>query len=208
MTIGIWPRRVVLGALLLAPLAACGGGDLPPASYPKVSYDYLTRLRLNVASVEIDDSLPPPADPREMSRLAPTPPVEALRQMAQDRLLANGSAGRAVFVIDEASIFQVRDRYEGKMTVHLDVTTSDGSRSGYAEARVSRTRTFNSDGPNATRAALNELVTQMMADMNVEFEFQVRRSLRSYLQSNAAPAVAAPPPIQSETLAPPTPIAP
>ncbi len=188
-------RRLFLLTPLLLPLAlaACGASDTEPMSYPRVNYDYLTKLRLNVASVDIDDSLTTPPD---MSRMAPIKPVDALRQMAQDRLVAQGSTGRAVFVVDEASITQAHGRLEGRMTAHLDVTTSDGARSGYAEARVSRSSSFDNDGPNATRLALNNLVNQMMTDMNVEFEFQVRRSLRSYLQAAPTPP---PPPAQIQT---------
>jgi hypothetical protein len=46
----------------------------------------------------------------------------------------------------------------------------------------------------------------MMSDMNVEFEFQVRRSLKEYLQDTAT-AVPTPAPVQSQDLAPPTPLA-
>lgn len=208
MKMQAWSRRLALCAVILGPLAACGGGDIASTSFAKPNYDYLTPMHLNVASIDIDDSVSPVVNPREVSRLAPTSPVDALRQMAQDRLQATGSTGHAVFVIDEATIYQVRDKYEGKMTVHLDVTTSDGARSGYAEARVTRTRSITNDGPNATRAELNDLITQMMADMNVEFEFQVRRSLGSYLQSDAPAGVVPPPPIQTEDLTPPLPVAP
>ena len=195
-------RRHLLLAALLLTLTACGASDEQPLSYPRLSYDYLTKLRLNVGSVDIDDSLQRGTDPRDLSRLAPTSPVDALRQMAQDRLAALGANGRAVFVIDEASIFQVRSQLEGRMTVHLDVSSADGTRGGYAEARVSRSRSYDRTGPNATRNALSDLVTQMMSDMNVEFEFQVRRSLRAYLQTTE-PTVPAPPPIQTEDLGPP-----
>ncbi len=201
------PRSAaLLGAILLAPvlfsLTACGTTDDPPTSFARPNYDYLTKLRLAVSSVDVDDSWAPRPGTREVGNLAPTPPVEALRQMARDRLFAGGPPGRAVFVIDDASIVQNRDQYEGKMVVHLDVTSADGTRSGYAEARVARTRAIAKDTPNATRAALGDMVNQMMLDMNVEFEFQVRRSLRAYLLSDA-PAAALPKPIQSETLAPP-----
>lgn len=201
MTAHSRPRRLVLALCILLPfgLAGCGASDDPPMSYPPVSYDYLTKLRMNVASVDIDDSVAPNTDRRDVSRFAPIKPVDALRQMAQDRLVAQGSSGRAVFVVDEASIVQMRDRYEGRMVAHLDVATSDGTRSGYAEARVQRSTAFIKDGPNATRAALNNLVTQMMVDMNVEFEFQVRRSLRSYL-TTTTPAAPAPAAIQTEEL--------
>jgi len=93
------------------------------------------------------------------------------------------------------------------MTVHLDVAGADGNRSGYAEARVTRSATIENDQPNAARAELNLLVSQMMSDMNVELEFQVRRSLRSLLQKGpqAAPL---PAPVQKEELAPPPPAVP
>lgn len=204
MTANTWPRRHLLAASLLLPLglASCGNGDEPAVSYQPAKYDYLTKLRLNVASIEVNDSLPPSNDARDVTRFAPEPPIEALRQMAQDRLVAAGSSGRAVLVIDAASIVRIRDRYEGRLVVHLDVTTSDGTSSGFVEARVARTSTFENDGPNATRTALDTLVTQMMADMNVEFEFQVRRSLRDYLVTGT-PTAPTPKPIQTEDLSPP-----
>jgi hypothetical protein len=199
-------RPLMMLAALLVPigLAGCGATDDPPMNYSAPSYDYLTKIRLNVASVDIDDSAAPNPDPRDVTRFAPIKPVDALRQMAQDRLIAQGATGRAVFVIDRASIIQNRDRYEGRMTAHLDISTSDGTRSGYAEATVQRTSAITKDGPNATRAALNNLVTQMMSDMNVEFEFQVRRSLRSYL-ATTSPTDPAPTAIQTASLTAPKP---
>jgi hypothetical protein len=198
--------RVLKGLAVLAalavPLAGCGSGDTPYVSYAPPSYDYLPKLRLNVATLDIDDSWAPRPESRDLGMISPTHPVAALRQMAQDRLLANGNSGHGLFVIDDASLVQFRDRYEGRLTVHLDVSTADNSRTGYAEARVMRTRTIENDAPNATRAELNELVTQMMADMNVELEFQVRRSLRSYLQQGV-PRAPLPAPVQQEALPPP-----
>ena len=44
---------MALGPLLL--LAACGD-DPAPARYPPPSYDYLTKVELKVARIEIDDS--------------------------------------------------------------------------------------------------------------------------------------------------------
>jgi hypothetical protein len=183
-------------------LAGCGGGDDLPKSFDPLHYDYLPRLTLQVSSVEIDDSWVPRSGVREVGNLAPTPPVEALRTMAQDRLGAGGPPGRAVFVIDDASIVQVRDNYEGRFVVHLDVMSSDGTRTGYAEARVTRTQSIGRDTPNARRAELAAMVDKMMSDMNVEFEFQVRRSLRGFLMGNG-PVAPAPKPIQTEELSAP-----
>ena len=194
---------LVAAALFALGLSGCGTTDDPPTAYAPLSYDYLTKLRLQVSSIEIDDSWAPRPGSRDVGFLAPTPPVDALRQMAQDRLVAGGPPGRAVFVIDDASLVQNRDLYQGRFVVHLDVVAADGSRSGYAEARVERTRAVGKDTPNATRAALADMVNQMMGDMNVELEYQVRHSLRAYLMGSA-PIAPPPPPIQSETLAPPT----
>jgi hypothetical protein len=178
-------RRAALTAPLLAiTLAGCAGTPVP-TSYDKLSWDYLPRIRLNVASVTVDDSWTPRAGTREVGFLAPTPPVDALRRMAEDRLVAGGNSGRANFVVEDASIVQTRDAYAGSFAVRLDVTTSDGARSGFAEARVSRTRTIRDTSEAGTRAELYELVKQMMTDMNVEFEYQIRHSLRDYLQTTA-----------------------
>ena len=49
---------------------------------------------------------------------------------------------------------------------------------------------------------LYDFTTQMLNDMNVEFEFQVKRTLKEWLQ--ATPGTAPPPPaVQSEDLAAP-----
>jgi hypothetical protein len=188
------PFFLRLAALSLAVgLAACGPKDAPFVTYAPVNYDHLNKLRLNVVSLDIDDSWTPRADSHDLSSRSPLSPVVALRQMARDRLMASGNSGHGIFVIDDASLTQFRDRYEGKLVVHLDVTTSDGTRSGYAEARVQRTQTIVNDQPNAARAELNDLVTQMMQDMNVELEFQIKRSLRSYLAPATSTAPAATP---------------
>ena len=51
------PRRVVLVLPLLA--AACAQ-DAPPrrTSFPPLRYEYLAKLRLNVADIDVDEALP------------------------------------------------------------------------------------------------------------------------------------------------------
>jgi hypothetical protein len=119
--------------------------------------------------------------------------------MARDRLVPGGSLGRAVFVVDHALILRIPDGLEGALTVHLDVLTSEGTRAGFAEAQVSRRAVgIGSD----LRGALYDITRQMMEDMNVEFEYQVRRSLRDWLQEpTTAPP---PPPVERQPLGPPS----
>ena len=190
--------RLARRALLLLPILAAGCGDDGPArtGFAPLTFSYLTPLRLNVAAIE--EAPPPPPGP--LDDINPAPPAQALVRMAQDRLGAGGSLGRAVFVIDDATITRTGGGLNGTMAVHLDVLTSDGTRAGFAEARVSRrAEGVGSDLP----AALHDMTAQMMQDMNVEFEFQVRQSLHEWLQE----ATTAPPPptVEQQPLSPPKP---
>jgi len=177
-------------ALLLPLAAAACAGEEVQREMPPLRYDYLTPLPLNVAMVDVGNA--PPASPVEAQ--SPAPAGMALRQMALDRLVAAGTLGRAVFVIDEARIDSVPDGLQGVLAAHLDVLTTEGTRAGFAEARVSRSATIQ----GGLRGALYDLTRQMMDDMNVEFEFQVRRSLRDWLQiPTTAPA---PAPVEQQDL--------
>jgi hypothetical protein len=125
------------------------------------------------------------------------PPVQALHNMAVDRLQALGSAGRAVFVIQEASLIRQRDSILGSFAVELDVYASDNTRAGFASARVSRTVTGDLDD---LPSKLYDMTKDMMDTMNVEFEFQVRRSLRAWLLAEGAVQA----PVQEQPILPPT----
>ena len=197
------------GALCAAALAGCGG-DEPPVvrSFPALHYDYLPKLRLNVGQVEVaDHSLP--VSPQDVASSSPVVPAQALAQMARDRLFAAGNTGTASFVIDQASI--VRDpsgALDGQLAVHLDIATPDGAHTGYAEARVARQHTPGSD-PEDGSANLYNLTRQMMDAMNVELEYQVRRSLKPFLVSGAGvPAPVAAQPLDNAGVPPPVPAPP
>ena len=190
-------RWVLLVPLLLLVLAACDGGPepAPEQAMPALRYDYLTKLRLAVASVDIEDQSVPNA-PGDVALLSPEPPAQALRQMAEDRLVPAGSSGRAVFVIENASIIRGPDgALTGSLTVRLDIVTGSGNPTAYAEARVSRIRTNDAGG---LRPTLYEMTRQMMDDMNVEFEYQLRHALKDWLQDTSP--VSAPAPVQQQPL--------
>ena len=162
-------------------LAACGGR--PERLYPPLHYGHLTPLRLNVGAIQIEQRYVPSSAAPDVSQLDPMPPLQALHNMATDRLQALGSDGQAVFVIQEASLIRQRDSILGSFAVELDVYSSANVRAGYASARVSRSVTGNLDDLPST---LYDMTKDMMDTMNVEFEFQVRRSLRAWLLPEGA----------------------
>ncbi len=180
--------------LLPLVLAACGGRK--ERLYAPLHYGHLTPLRLNVGAIQIEQRYVPSTAPPDVSQLDPMPPVQALHNMATDRLQALGSAGHAVFVIQEASLIRQRDSILGSFAVELDVYTSDNTRAGFASARVSRSVTGDIDD---LPSKLYDMTKDMMDTMNVEFEFQVRRSLRAWLLPEGADQA----PVQEQPLLPP-----
>jgi hypothetical protein len=178
--------------------AACGG---PPPSYRTLRYDYLPPIRLNVATIEVRQDFFPSGTPPDVSPLDPVQPVDALRQMALDRLQAFGPAGKAVLVIENASLTRDGDTITGTFAVRLDIYTSANIRAGYAEARVSHTHTGD---VGDIRQTLFDMTKQLMDEMNVQLEYQIIHSLRDWL----APTSAVPIGVQQEPLVPGGPLAP
>ena len=177
-------RRALLA--LLAPLALAGCGDETPAPSPQsfapLHYEYLSKLRLNVGQVEVTDhSLP--VGPQDVASSSPVPPAQALAQMARDRLFAAGSGGTASFIIDQASIVrEPNGTLDGQLAVHVQVASGTPGQTGFAEARVARQHVPGSD-PENDASNLYQLTRDMMDAMNVELEYQVRRSLKAELVS-------------------------
>jgi hypothetical protein len=204
--------------MLALGVAGCGGDEAPPpASFAPLHYDYLTKLRLNVGSIDIQDRSAP-LGPDDVSAQSPVTPAQALLQIAHDRLFAAGLLGHAQFVIDQASIVRgAAGGLYGQMAVHLEVMTAGGQRAGYAEARVARQHQPGSE-PENMQSVLYDMTRQMADAMNVELEYQIKRSMGDFLESAAvvpAPVTAAPlsatgaPGVPSQPPSPPaTPVSP
>lgn len=197
----LWGRNVLTRRLVLALpalLAACGSDEEGQANFAPLDFSYLTPLNLNVGSIEIQQLFVPAGMPPDVSQLAPIPPVAALRLMAEQRLRAVGTSGRAVFAIDNASLLQQGSILTGAFSVTLSIVTEQGVRAGFAQATATRQITGVRD---EVRAALYSLTRELMQQMNVEFEYQAKRSLRQWLlNASAIPAT-----VEQAPLAPPAP---
>ena len=181
-------------ALLLPMLVAgCGGGEEPRQTFPPLRYDYLTPLRLNVAAIQVEQRFVPSGAAPDVSQYDPVTPLAALRAMAEDRLQAMGNADRAVFVIQNATLMRRGDTLSGQFAVELDLYTTPDNRAAYAQASVSGT--FSGDLDDLP-GRLYRMTKDLMDRMNIEFEYQVRRSLGNWLLPAGAPEA----PVQQQPL--------
>ncbi len=192
-------------AVMLPMLLVACGDDVQPSpkrgNFPPLRYGYLPPINLNVQRVEMAEGFtPPPPENGEIIALSPIDPVETLFAMARDRLRPVSTGGVATFKILLTSISRRGGALYGALAVRLDVRDADDTNSGYAEARVSTDR----GGPvSDQKEVIYEMLKSMMEEINVELEFQIRKSLRSWLVEppNHVPPRVAPsttPPAQPE----------
>jgi hypothetical protein len=175
-------RRFAL--LLPLALAACGGEDETQAFAP-LRFSDLPPIRLNVASIAIEQRFIPAGVAPDVSYRDPVSPMDALKAMANDRLQAFGTANKAVFAILDASLTRDRDVLTGSFAVSVTIQDDSGAPLGFAEARVQSRHVGEVDD---IRPVLYDMTKALMKDMNVEFEYQIRRHLRTWLTTDTAPA--------------------
>lgn len=185
MTLFSHPFKLSCAVALALPALLAGCSSTPqPTSFAPLRYTYLGQINLNASRLEIlDNSTTNPVE-GDIGPRAPTPPAQALRDMAQDRLAAASSNGStAQFVIDRASILhETGGTLNGQMDVHLDILNPGGTQAAHAEAHVTRMlRPDPAQGDVDSQANLYDLTRDMMQNMNVELEYQIRSSLRTWL---------------------------
>jgi hypothetical protein len=181
MPAGYMTRRCAL--LMPLALAACGGGEEDEAFEP-LRFNYLPPIQLNVARIDIEQRFVPAGVAPDVSGQDPAPPIAALRAMAADRLQAFGTANRAVFAILDGSMTRNGDVIRATFAVSLSIQGDNGAQLGFAEARVESRHTGQIDH---LRSVLYDMTKSMMNDMNIEFEYQIHRSLKAWLTNAVAP---------------------
>lgn len=188
----------------VAAAASCARPEPPAPPLPPMSWAHLTPLPLDAAALEIVPSSPP-SPPGDVGPLLSPTPADAVRGMARDRLSAAGGSGQAVFSVTAASL--VREpggALRCSLGCRVDIAGKGGEDGGggFMEAAAQR----GASGTEASRPrAADLLLRRTMEDLNVEFEFQLRRNLRRWLVT-VAPATgggaAVPQPVSREELPP------
>lgn len=185
MTLFSHPFRLSLTVALALPAFLAGCSSTPqPTTFAPLRYNYLSQINLNASRLEITDNTTTNPVEGDVGNRAPTPPAQALREMAQDRLAATSNNGStAQFVIDRASILhETGGSLSGQMDVHLNILNPGGTQAAHAEAHVTRMlRPDPAKGDVDSQTNLYDITRDMMQNMNVELEFQIRHALRSWL---------------------------
>lgn len=203
------PRRSALTLALPALAAACGdrtpAEPIPISSGPP-SYSHLPPIRLEVAAIDIVEPSVGPAT--IVVPPAPIVPAQAMLTMARDRLVAAGGPGRARFTILAATLTRQRqstggvfssatERLSCTMRCRVEILGAEGEPPlGFAQAEVSRHAELPSGTAAERSAAADRVVRNAMADLNVEFQYHIQRSLRRWLATGPASASA----VQAEDL--------
>ena len=172
-----------LSALVLSlGMAACSDGDVNQ-TFPPLDYSYLSQIHLNVASIDVQDEAL--AAPDSLSAKAPVAPDQALKAMAKQRLVASGTSGKADFIIKQAYLNRAGDNViTGAMDVQLNVADAGNQHTGFVHARITHKLDAGDRDPTS-RKELYTLTNEMMQDMNVELEFQIRKKLLSWMTDAA-----------------------
>ncbi|MCA3396312.1 MAG: hypothetical protein INF85_11790, partial [Roseomonas sp.] len=173
------------------------------------SYGHLTPLRLKVGRLALQE--PASGTAMLVEQPAPLQPADVMLRMAQDRLSAAGGPGSARFLIQTARLTRERaaaggmfspasETFRCVMRCQLEIVSDDNITLAAAAAEARRELT----GPihdDAERAEMAERVVKLAGqDLNVEFEFQLRSHLRSWLQLVAGPGETLPQPVEREAL--------
>lgn len=170
--------------LLVSPmigLTACSHDE--PKTFAPLTYDYLTPIFFNVGQIDVQNVTENQKYPRDVTNLSPILPAVALQNMANTRFQARGSSGKAVFVINRASLQeQGHNGIYGQMDATLDIYNNNNKKVASVQSSVNHTYDIDSSkGAASSKANLYEATQKLMQDMNVELEFQIRKHLSNWI---------------------------
>jgi hypothetical protein len=189
-------KTSAFAAILIAALGLAGCETAPPSDkLPEMTFRHLAPIPLLVSDIQVETQATPASD--SVAYLFPTPPEQALRAWARDRLVARGSGGTARFVIKRADAIrsplqtdkgvtglfkkELSDRYEGHIEAELSVVNAQGTRRAFVEGKADHAATVREDATLAERRRLMyELVERLMADFNTEIERNINTYMRDF----------------------------
>jgi hypothetical protein len=196
-------KKIYAHFLIIAGLAlplALAGCATPPAqqNFAELSYWHLAPINLAVSAFTVETRYIPPLKPPHVEHNAPVPPYAAVRQWGLDRIKATGGALRARLVILDASIVEVKlptkggikgaftreqaVRYDGKLTVLMEILDPSGRQRAFVTSRANRSQTAPEGASIAARERIWFALTEdMMGQLNTELEANIAKFFGQYM---------------------------
>ncbi len=190
-------RRAVI-PLSFVILAACEAAPLPPP-IPEITFSHLAPIEIAAAQIEIVEDYVPPLAAPNVEHKFPTPPAQAVRQWAKDRLRLVGDDGVLRVIIRDASVIETKlektggvrgaftvdqsERYDARLAVVVEVRSIRGFQDAFASAIAERSRTVAEDISLYDRELVFfEMTKSMMDDLDAELEKNIRQFLARFVR--------------------------
>lgn len=186
----------ILVALICTLLAAC---ENAPGTYTPAPLSFQSApLRINVAEIRVMDNARTGAG--DVGSQFPTPPKEALKQWANQRLIAVGTQGVLEVSIDDASVRETKlpktegvkglftddqdARYDARMAVTLRLFNGQDVISvASGDVNVTRSKSINEKASINDRERMFDAMTRdMMQNVDTQANARLRQYFSAYLR--------------------------
>ncbi len=187
-----------IAAFTLIAIAVSGCASPPPPKFPDLRFTHMPKITLDVAAIEIVDNFQP-AGPAHIEDRMPVPPETALRNWAEDRLVAGGVSGVAKFIINSAAVTETKltkkggltgafttqqsHRYDADLRVQLRLEGVPRVSKAFAEANVTRSQTIGEDASiNVREQMWFDLTESLMKDYDPLMSNSIREHLGDFVR--------------------------
>lgn len=187
----------LVAVLMPAALISCAISS-PLPGVPDLTYSHMPPITIDVSRIEIINNHRSTHQWPHVEHNLPVPPLAAVKKWVADRMRAGGTENRAQFIIEKAGVVAIplplnkgvtglvineqAVRYEAKLRVRLEISSSYGHKKSYVTAKAELNRTASEA---LTLLEKNEFFIQLTEDLmnmlNSELELNIIRHLKVYL---------------------------
>lgn len=184
--------------LIAGILAGCAGTADRPV-YPQISFAHLPKIALDVARVDVASTYVSPATEPNVEHRFPVSPAASAMNWGRDRLQPVGAGGIARVTLERASVVEVplektkgvrgaftndqAERYDGVITMSVEILNDAGERQGIVRATAQRSQTVPEDiSLNEREKVWFDMTEKMMATINEALDAQVRTHLKTWIK--------------------------
>jgi hypothetical protein len=192
-------RAFLLAGAAMLVLAACESSPPPRPVFPDIRFTERPPMRIDAAAIDIERQFRPTLRPPNVEHLFPVSPERAMENWARDRLQATGTSRRVRVRIVDASVREIElprtggvrgafttdqaQRYDATVEMSVDVMSDRGFSERSVTAKAARSRSVPENiTPNDREMVWYQLTKELMADLDVELERQIRSNFGFLVQ--------------------------